>query len=82
MNVQNVERLLKFVRHFHTPIALRCQLPVNALKYLPGRYRGLFPRGVLVRKFLAFAVDFGTLMRSVEKVFRHAGTVKCVSGGS
>jgi hypothetical protein len=33
---------------------------------------------VVVRKFLAFAVDFGTLMRNVEKVFRHAGTVKCV----
>jgi hypothetical protein len=46
LNVQNIEGVLKFVRHFHTPIPARQQLAVNALEYLPGCYRGLLPRNL------------------------------------
>jgi hypothetical protein len=70
-NVQDVERFLEFVRHVHTPIPARHQLPVNALKYLPSRDRGLPPRRVFVRKLLSFAVDLGAPVRNVIEVSRH-----------
>jgi hypothetical protein len=71
--VQDVKRVLKFVRHFHSPFAVGRELAVYTLQYLPGRDGGFLPGSVLVRQFFANLVRFGLVVKDMEKISGHEG---------
>jgi len=70
-DVENVQRVLELIRYFHPPIPAGRKLTVYALEHLSGRYGGLLPRCMLVRKLLTLAVDLDALVRNVKEIPRH-----------